>query len=51
VINMQDTDMSADMLSEVQDTVVSGIENNSSPILSIEVCDKYYIILECLQSY
>lgn len=29
--------MSADMLSEVQDTVVSGIENNSSPALSIEV--------------
>lgn len=39
--------MSADMLSEVQDTVVSGIENNSSPALSIEVwcaCN-----LECMQ--
>lgn len=33
----QDTDMSPDMLSEVQDTIVSGIENNSSPVLSIEV--------------
>lgn len=29
--------MSPDMLSEVQDTIVSGIENNSSPVLSIEV--------------
>ncbi|CAD8050988.1 unnamed protein product [Paramecium sonneborni] len=33
---IKDTDMSPDMLSEVQDSIVSGIENNSSPVLSIE---------------
>ncbi|KAM3130041.1 hypothetical protein pb186bvf_017839 [Paramecium bursaria] len=33
---IKDTDLSADMLAEVQDTVVSGIENNSQPVFSVE---------------
>lgn len=40
--------MSSDVMGDIQDIIVSGVENNSAPVLNVEVNNFIEFVIECL---